>query len=134
MADETGVYVAGSREDPELLRAAYRGDIDTLRAVPFWEKLRTVSDPKTGLDLLHIAVGTNNLELTRFLVDEVHVPFKPDARGRWPTVVAAECGVSVELNDYIVEKESAFINTQGGLFFGQGQTDRSGPQEPDSFL
>ena len=124
----------GHMRGPELLRAAYRGHIDRLDALLHQEELRTLSDPKTGLNLLHIAVGTNNLPLTRFLVEEIGIPFGPDAQGRWPTVVAAECGVSEAVNDYIVEKESAYINSQGGSFFGQGQPDQSGPQQPGSFF
>lgn len=128
--------VVDSLDGPELLRAAYRGEIDRLRGVLSREKLRTVCDPQTGLNLLHIAVGTNNLELTRFLAEEVRVPFKPDAKGRWPSVIAAECSVSETLGDYIVETEAAFINAQAeaGLFLGQSETDQPGLQKPGSFF
>lgn len=131
-------------KDLEPLRAAYRGDTEAVRAVRSPEKLRNIRDPQTGLTLLHIAVGTNNLELTRFLVEEVRVPFTPDAKGRWPTVIAARCGASEKLNNYIVEKESAYIRSKRGSalmrrllkglserdFSDQGQEDQSGLQKP----
>ncbi len=105
-------FSQGNTQNLGLLRDAYEGDINRLRGVLVPEKLRSVRDPQTGFTLLHIAVGTNNLELLRFLLEEVNVPFTPDARGRWPSLIAAECGASEALNDYLVEKESAFIDSQ----------------------
>jgi ankyrin repeat protein len=66
-------------------------------------------DPESGLCPLHIAVGSNNLPLTRFLVDEANALFFPDRFGRWPTLIAAECEVDDELSDYIVEQEARFL-------------------------
>lgn len=67
-------------------------------------------DPKTGLTALHIAVGTNNLALTRELVEGFKAPFMPDAMGRWPSLIAIECEVSDELSDYVVEAEASFLD------------------------
>src|SRR5271169_5762322 len=53
-------------------------------------------DPTTGLTALHIAVGRNNLEMTKLLLE--HGPaFVPDGEGRMPSVIAAEMEVSDEL-------------------------------------
>ena len=129
IAGTPSVYVAPFA----LLRAAYQGDIDRVRALLI-QPQTAIPDPETGLSVLHVAVGTNNLPLTRFLVETARIPFEPDAQGRWPSVIAAECGVSEQLNDYIVEQESAFIGAQGGLFFGQGEADQTGLHEPGSFF
>lgn len=63
-------------------------------------------DPETGLSVLHVAVGTNNLALVRLLIEEGKAPIGPDRQGRWPTLIAAECCASEELCDYIAEKEA----------------------------
>ena len=41
-------------------------------------------DPATGMNALHIAVGRDNLELTRLLV-EAGIEFIPDKEGRMPS-------------------------------------------------
>src|SRR5690606_14411742 len=63
----------------------------------------------TGLAALHLAVGLNDLEMSRFLIEECGAGFFPDRFGRWPTLVAAENRVDDELADYIVEKEAEFL-------------------------
>lgn len=68
-----------------------------------------MTDDVTGLSALHVAVGTNNLALVKTLVEKHHAKFFADRRGRWPSLIAAECGVSAELNDYIVEAEARFL-------------------------
>ena len=62
-------------------------------------------DPATGMNALHIAVGRNNLRMTKILVEH-GAKFIPDAHGRFPSVIAAEMEVSDELADYIVEAEA----------------------------
>nr|WP_306766314.1 ankyrin repeat domain-containing protein [Shinella pollutisoli] len=64
------------------------------------------TDPFMGLTALHIAVSTNNLTLTRILVEDWNAAFKADATGRWPTLIAAEAEVDDALSDYIVEAEA----------------------------
>lgn len=64
------------------------------------------ADPLTGLTALHVAVGTNNLVLTRILVETWGAAIKADGRGRLPSVVAAECRVDERLGDYIVKAEA----------------------------
>lgn len=66
----------------------------------------------TGLSALHIAVGSNNLKLAKLLIEEFHAPFGPDAFGRWPTTVAAECRADPDLLDYIVDAEAAFLEKE----------------------
>ena len=92
--------------DQALLRAAY--DADTRGVIAALEDGANVNtvDPVTGLSALHIAVGTNNLPLTQILVEDWEATFGPDARGRWPTVIAGTCRVDGALADYIVEAES----------------------------
>jgi len=97
------------RVEVHLLRSAYEGDIERVHEALEQGSRITAFDPETGLTALHLAVGTNNLPLTRYLVEVRDSPFGPDYEGRWPTIVAAECEASEELNDYIVEMESAYL-------------------------
>lgn len=60
----------------------------------------------TGLAVLHIAIGTNNLKLTRFLLAN-GATIMPDQRGRWPSLIAAQCRVSDELYDLVADAELA---------------------------
>ena len=100
-----------SSHDPNgaLLRAAYAAD--SAAAIAALEDGADVSagDPVTGLTALHIAVGTNNLPLVRILIEDWNAHFGPDGKGRWPSVIAAECRVDDDLADYIVEAESKFL-------------------------
>ena len=66
----------------------------------------------TGLTALHIAVGTNNLELAHILSENYEASFIPDRFGRWPSVVAAECQASAEIQDYIAEAEARYLARQ----------------------
>jgi ankyrin repeat protein len=61
---------------------------------------------QTGLTALHIAVGTNNLALTRYLIEDAGARITPDESGRWPTIIAAECGVDEILSDYLLDVEA----------------------------
>ena len=71
------------------------------------------TEPRTGLTALHIAVGQNNLEMAKVLV-EAGAKFQADLLGRWPSTIAAECEVSEELCDFIVEaEEKALLAEQG---------------------
>lgn len=92
--------------DRALLIAVY--DADTKGVIAALEDGANVNamDPATGLSALHIAVGTNNLSLTQILIEDWEATLGPDARGRWPTVIAATCRVDEALGDYIVEAES----------------------------
>jgi hypothetical protein len=95
-----------------LLRAAYAAD--NARVIAALEDGADVNtaDPVTGLTALHIAAGTNNLHLTRILVEDWRAEFKPDGQGRWPSVVAALSGVDEVLADYIVEAEAKAISAE----------------------
>lgn len=100
------IQAAVPAPDRTLLRAVY--DADTKGVIAALEDGANVNavDPSTGLSALHIAVGTNNLPLTQMLVEDWEAAFGPDARGRWPTMIAATCRVDEALADYIVEAES----------------------------
>lgn len=99
-----------ARLDRALLKAAY--DADFIEAVAALEAGADIgfTDPVTGLAALHIAVGTNNLALTRLLIEEWSATIGPDGRGRWPTVIAARSRVDDELSDYIVDAEAKALS------------------------
>lgn len=91
--------------DRHLLKAAYAASLDgVIDALNEGANVDAVDD-ETGLAALHIAVGTNNLALTRMLIEDWEATIKPDGRGRWPTVIAAQCRVDENLSDYMVEAE-----------------------------
>jgi hypothetical protein len=98
---------------PEFIEVVWRGDEETVMAVlkasdkryGFLERTLNEVDRITGMTALHIAVGRNNLELTKALV-EAGAKFIPDGQGRMPSVIAAEMEVDEELQDYIVEAEA----------------------------
>jgi hypothetical protein len=92
-----------------LLKAAYAADSAAVIAALEDGADVNAGDPVTGLTGLHIAVGMNNLPLARILIEDWNAPFGPDGKGRWPTVIAAECRVDDDLADYIVEAESKFL-------------------------
>ncbi len=89
-----------------LLRAAYIGHVGmALAALQEGADVGTEHEA-TGLTALHIAAGTNNLELVKLLIEKWQTPFRTDRFGRWPSVVAFECRASDALCDYIMEKEA----------------------------
>ena len=98
-----------ARLNTDLLQAAYDGSLDGVRVALEQGASIAVFHEPTGLTALHIAAGTNNLALCRYLVEEWNAPFGPDKFGRWPTLIAAECHASDELGDYIVEREAEFL-------------------------
>lgn len=92
--------------DQDLLSAVYKGDAaGAQRAIEQGANVNAVHE-QTGLSPLHIAVGTNNLALVRYLIEEAEASLQPDRSGRWPTLIAAQCQVSEELCDYIVAQEA----------------------------
>ena len=107
---QRGSTSAGTaRVDWQLLKAAYAGDLAGVRdAVKAGADVDTIHD-QTGLSALHIAVGTNNIALARYLIDEAKARIGPDESGRWPTIIAAECGVDEILSDYLLEVEAKLI-------------------------
>jgi uncharacterized protein len=99
-----------ARLNSDLLQAAYDGSLDGVReAIANGADVDTVHE-KTGLSALHLAIGTNNLTLARYLIEEAGIIFGPDRSGRWPTLIAAQCKVSEEFGDYIVEHEAKIVN------------------------
>jgi ankyrin repeat protein len=94
------------RSNADLLQAAYRGDLAAARAAIADGADVNVVHEQTGMSALHLAIGANNLALTRYLIGEAKASIVPDRSGRWPTLIAAQCSVSEELADYIVEEEA----------------------------
>ena len=90
-----------------FFEAAYKGELNRVEASLLFGVPVDLADKVTGMTALHLAVGRNNLELARFLVQH-GASFVPDKQGRMPTTIAAECEVSEELCDFIVEAEAAF--------------------------
>lgn len=109
---QRGSSSAGSaRIDWQLIKAAYAGDLSGVRdAVKAGADVDGVQE-QTGLSALHIAVGTNNLALTRYLIEEAKARIGPDESGRLPTIIAAECGVDEILSDYLLEVEAKLIES-----------------------
>jgi uncharacterized protein len=93
---------------PSMLEYAWTGDMVKARAIveDAYGASRFLNeiDPITGLNALHIAVGRNNLEMTKLLV-EAGIEFIPDNEGRMPSLIAAICNVDDDLSDYILEAE-----------------------------
>lgn len=97
--------------DQLMLRRAYAADLDGVIAALKAGANVNATDPVMGLTALHIAVSTNNLTLTQILIEDWHAAFMADARGRWPTLIAAEAEVDDALSDYIVEAEAKAISS-----------------------
>ncbi|SPH17905.1 hypothetical protein DEA8626_01433 [Defluviimonas aquaemixtae] len=97
----------------DMLAAARRADTGSVLAALARGEDVNMTDEQTGLSALHLAVASNNIELTKALVEEHGAAFFADGFGRWPSVIAAEmAGVSDELSDYIVLAEARFIDAQ----------------------
>lgn len=98
--------VGNARLDWQLIHSAFAGNLTGVRdALAAGANVNTVHE-QTGLSALHIAVGSNNLALTRYLIEEANAEIGPDRSGRWPTIIAAECEVDAILADYILEAEA----------------------------
>jgi hypothetical protein len=100
---------AARQQDRILLQRAYAADMKGVFSAIMAGADVNAADPTTGLTALHIAVGTNNLTLAKILIETWKAKFKPDAGGRWPTLIAAEARVDDALSDYIVEAEAKAI-------------------------
>jgi uncharacterized protein len=98
--------------EARFFQAIYHGDMELFRS--FLEP-RTMNmnmrHGDIGLTPLHIAVGRNNLEMVKVLV-EAGAEFVPDYEGRMPSLIAALMEVSEELADYIYEAESRALGVQ----------------------
>ncbi|ABE61483.1 hypothetical protein Nham_0594 [Nitrobacter hamburgensis X14] len=95
-----------TRLDYMLLRLAFTGNLTAIRgALSEGANVNAIHE-QTGLSALHIAVGTNNLELTQYLIEEAGATIGPDRSGRWPTIIAAECEVDAVLSDYVLDVEA----------------------------
>ncbi len=99
----------------DFLKAVSNGDLTSLVRATLDGADLNVFDSATGLQALHIAVGTNNLLMVRYLAEQCGVTFGPDRSGRWPSVIAAECKVDELVSDYIVEAEAAYLKKTGRL-------------------
>jgi hypothetical protein len=93
---------------PELVAAAFAGDLATVERLLHGGTDIDVTDPVSGMSALHIAAGRDDLAMCELLIDH-NARFFADGFGRWPTIVAAECRVSEAVCDFIVEAEAAFL-------------------------
>jgi hypothetical protein len=99
---------------PEFLETVWLGNhrlVAALLGSPRALDLLEMKDPRTGLMALHIAIGRNDLQMTRMLVD-AGAEFVPDSEGRMPSLIAALCETSEELQDYILEAEEKALAEQ----------------------
>ncbi len=107
---------SGEPEEPDFgtpaeafRRAVQAGDILGARdALQQGADVNAV-DEKSGLSALHLAIGFNDMDLARLLIEEGVAAFFPDRFGRWPSLIAAENRVDDELSLYIVEKEAEYL-------------------------
>jgi ankyrin repeat protein len=107
----TAVETDGNSGDvnTDIIRAAYIGWVSGVEKAIQNGADPDYTDPETGLCALHLAVGTNDLDMTRLLVEQAGAAFFPDRFGRWPSLIAAECEVTEELTDYVAEQEARFL-------------------------
>ena len=95
-------------------RAVHAGDITGVRGALQRGADVNELDAVTGLAALHLAIGLNDAELARFLIEEAGAAFFPDRFGRWPSLIAAENRVDDELSLYIAEKEAGYLAREEG--------------------
>lgn len=106
--DVQGENATISASIQRAFRAAYMGDIYSLRKEIDSGFPIDRQDGRTGMSLLHVAVGRDDLDMAKFLIER-GAGFFVDGKGRWPTTVAAVCEVSEEMCDYIVEAEAKAV-------------------------
>jgi hypothetical protein len=103
---------------PSIIQAAYTGDLVMMHrlianappSLPLTRRrLLAQTDPRTGLRALHIAIGRNNLEMTKLLTVS-GARYVPDGMGRMPSTIAELCEVDDELLDYVLEKEAEALD------------------------
>lgn len=101
-----GAAITPAMPEYFAIKAAYLGDINLLWAAEAMEADLATSETDTGLAPVHIAAGSDNMRMLRYLIEEKQVPLGPDRFGRWPSIVAAECGASTEVVVYLAEAEA----------------------------
>jgi len=93
---------------PEFLELAWTGDTPKMRAIlahkTFIGRFLNTVDRMTGMNALHIAVGRNNLDMAKLLI-EAGIKIIPDGEGRMPSLIAALLETSEEMQDYIAAEE-----------------------------
>lgn len=92
---QTGFLMAAERADEAQVRKLVEAGVDINQM-----------DPETGLTALHLSVGRDAIGLVRYLVG-LGAKFIPDRYGRMPSTIAAECEVSDEVSDFILDAEAA---------------------------
>lgn len=98
-----------SPQDESMLAACFRGDMRALADAYMLGANFNAVDGATGLSALHIATGSNDYEMCQILIQSYGAGFFPDRFGRWPSVVALECGASEHLCVYIAEQEERYL-------------------------
>ena len=102
-----------------LLYGAYTGSLRHVRQALVEGADVDYAEAGTELTALHLAVGRSWLDVAQYLIEEGGAAIKPDGHGRWPTVIAAQCGSSIEMCDYIAEREAASAAGPNGDAQGQ---------------
>lgn len=98
-----------------FLKAAHDGDLPSLIEAQLDGANVNCREQDTGRTALHIVVEKDNLLLARYLADQCNAVFCADARGEWPTIVAASSDkAGRKMNDYIVEAEARYLHRIGG--------------------
>jgi ankyrin repeat protein len=92
-----------SSRRPPTIDAVCSGDIEEV-SIYSASKALNRTDPDTGMSALHVAVGLNRIDMVKCLV-EAGALFFPDYEGRMPSLIAALCETSEEMQDYIAAEE-----------------------------
>jgi len=95
-----------------MLRAAYRGKLDGVKAAINDGANVNIMPDDIGLTALHMAIGRGYFDIVKFLVEQAGAAIQPDSFGRWPTIIAAQCKASTEICDYIVAREAELTNVR----------------------
>ena len=91
-----------------LREAASKGDLDQVTKLLDVGASVNGASPHNGMSALHYAVAGDRLDVAKLLVTR-GAAFFPDRDGRWPSAIAADCDVSEEMCDFIVEAEAKAI-------------------------
>jgi len=98
-----------------LFAMATRGDNDgLLKAIDKDPKLLMVKTPDTGLMLIHIAAASNNLALTKALIDKGVDYATPAANGSTPLFCAINSGSS-DVASYLIDRGADINVKKGGM-------------------
>jgi uncharacterized protein len=97
----------------DIWTAAMEGDVAAIgQALAEGQPIDGFQDSWAPVTALHLAIGADQLDAARYLVER-GAAFMPDGFGRWPSTIAALCGTSEAMNDYIDEEEARYERGMG---------------------